>query len=161
MSESDGFESCQLIGFAGIIVQLVLGALSFSVLIYKRYIERPKRAWRIWFMDTSKQGVSQFLAHVINVAISMQLSSRLSSDACIWYFTTNVLDNTIGVVLCVSVLATIEKQLLTPNHTHFQSGNYYTVSESYEEDRSAGASGPTSPLLMSPLEISSKRTVYK
>jgi hypothetical protein len=77
MSESDAVESCQLIGFAGIMIQLVLGALSFSVLIYKRYIEKPKRAWRIWAMDTSKQGVSQFLAHVINVAISMQLSSKL------------------------------------------------------------------------------------
>lgn len=131
MSEGE-FESCQLIGFAGIMVQMALGALSFSVLVYKRYIERPKRAWRIWAMDTSKQGVSQLLAHVINVAISMQLSSRMSSDACIWYFTTNVLDNTLGVVLCVSVLAAIEKHVLTPNYTNFISGNYYTASESYE-----------------------------
>jgi hypothetical protein len=58
-------------------------------------------------MDTSKQGVSQFLAHVINVAISMQLSSQLDSDACIWYFTTNVLDNTLGVLLCVTILGLI------------------------------------------------------
>lgn len=128
MSDSDGVESCQLIGFAGIMVQLVLGVLSFSVLIYKRYIERPKRIWKIWFMDTSKQGFSQMIAHIINVVISMQLSSSLSSDACIWYFTTNILDNTLGVVLCVSVLGLIEKYLLSPNYTHFQSGNYYTVS---------------------------------
>jgi hypothetical protein len=58
-------------------VQMVLGALSFSILVYKRYIETPKRAWKIWALDTSKQGVSQFLAHIINVAISMQLSSKL------------------------------------------------------------------------------------
>jgi hypothetical protein len=88
-------------------VQLALGILSFSVLVYKRYIELPKRAWKIWALDTSKQGVSQFIAHIINVAISMQLSSRLSSDACIWYFTTNILDNTLGVILCVSVLGLI------------------------------------------------------
>jgi hypothetical protein len=52
------------------------------------------------------------LAHIINVAISMQLSNKLSSDACIWYFTTNVLDNTVGVILCVVVLSLIEKHIL-------------------------------------------------
>ena len=77
MDEGEGIDSCQLIGFAGIMVQVVLGALSFSVLVYKRYAESPKRAWKIWTMDTSKQAVSQLLAHVINVAISMQLSSQL------------------------------------------------------------------------------------
>jgi hypothetical protein len=39
MSDSDPVETCQLIGFAGIMVQVVLGALSFSVLVYKRYTE--------------------------------------------------------------------------------------------------------------------------
>lgn len=99
-------------------------------------------------MDTSKQGVSQFLAHVINVAISMQLSSRLSSDACIWYFTTNILDNTIGVVLCVSVLGLIEKHILYPNYTNFQSGNYYSECQAFEEERSMSpATDPSDPLL--------------
>ncbi len=74
MNSDDPIQSCQLIGFAGILVQLILAALSFSVLIYKRYTEEPKRAWKIWAMDTSKQGVSQILAHIINVALSIQLS---------------------------------------------------------------------------------------
>lgn len=63
-------------------------------------------------MDTSKQAVSQLLAHFINVVISMQLSSKLASDACIWYVTTNILDNTFGVLLCVTVLGLVEKHLL-------------------------------------------------
>jgi hypothetical protein len=46
-------------------------------------------------------------AHFVNVAISMQLSKTLANDACIWYFTTNVLDNTIGVFMCVGVLRLI------------------------------------------------------
>lgn len=133
--EGEPIESCQLIGFAGIMVQVVLGALSFSVLVYKRYAESPKRAWKIWTMDTSKQGVSQLLAHVINVAISMQLSSQLDSDACIWYFTTNVLDNTAGVLLCVTILSLLERHLLHPNFTRYQSGNYYAVLDSYEEEK--------------------------
>jgi len=107
MSGSDN-NSCEIFGIAGVIVQLVLGALSFSVLIFKRYHEFPKRPWRIWAMDTSKQGVSQLIAHFINVGISLLLSNHLSSDACIWYFTTNVLDNTLGVFICCGTLRLIE-----------------------------------------------------
>lgn len=77
MDSDDPIQSCQLIGLVGILIQLVLAALSFSVLVYKRYKERPKRAWKIWFLDTSKQGASQFLAHVINVAISIHLSANI------------------------------------------------------------------------------------
>lgn len=83
-------------------------------------------------MDTSKQGVSQMLAHITNVLISMQLSSQLDSDACIWYFTTNVLDNTVGVAICITFLSIIEKKVLHPNYLKFQSGNYYTALDSYE-----------------------------
>lgn len=90
------------------LVQLILGALSFSVLVFKRYRESPKRPWRIWAMDTSKQGVSQLIAHFINILISLMLSTRLSNDACIWYFTTNVLDNTVGVLFCCGVLRLFE-----------------------------------------------------
>jgi hypothetical protein len=101
---SDAQSTCEFFGIAGVLVQLVLGALSFSVLIIKRYKEHPKRPWRIWAMDTSKQGVSQMIAHFINVGISLLLSSHLNNDACIWYFTTNILDNTLGVLICCGVL---------------------------------------------------------
>jgi hypothetical protein len=120
-----------LVGFAGILIQVILGALSFSVLIYKRYTERPKRAWKIWALDTSKQGVSQILAHIINVLISMQLSHSLDSDACIWYLTTNILDNTVGVLLCIGVLTLVEKYAFGERYSRFQSGNYYTVLREY------------------------------
>ena len=78
-------------------------------------------------MDTSKQGVSQLLAHIINVVISIELSANIESDACIWYLTTNVLDNTVGVFLCIGALSLVEKKIFTPNYTRFQSGNYYTI----------------------------------
>ena len=42
----------------------------------------------------------------------MLLSTRLDSDACIWYLTTNILDNTVGVFLCIGVLTLIEKYVL-------------------------------------------------
>ena len=37
MSDEEEISSCQIFGIVGIIVQLILGSLSFSVLIYKRY----------------------------------------------------------------------------------------------------------------------------
>lgn len=39
MSEQAVTSSCEIFGIVGVIVQLVLGALSFSVLVLKRYKE--------------------------------------------------------------------------------------------------------------------------
>lgn len=134
--EPEKAATCELIGLTGIIIQIVLGALSFSILIYKRSQERPRRPWKIWSLDTSKQLTSQMFAHFINLFISMQLSSQLENDACIWYFTTNVFDNTIGVFLCVGVLTLIETQLFQPrpNWWRFKSGNYYHELDHYQEN---------------------------
>lgn len=67
------------------------------------------------------------LAHIINILISMTLSTSLDSDACIWYLTTNILDNTVGVFLCIGVLTVIEKYVFGETYNRFRSGNYYTV----------------------------------
>lgn len=75
---SDGEEaantSCSITGMLGIIIQLALGVLSFSVLIVKRLRESPQRPWKIWIFDTSKQLVSQLMAHFINLTISIALA---------------------------------------------------------------------------------------
>ena len=66
--------NCSMTGLLGIIIQLVLGVLSFSVLIIKRFREKPQRPWKIWIFDTSKQLISQLLAHFINLTISIALA---------------------------------------------------------------------------------------
>ena len=102
-----------MVGLLGILIQIGLGVLSFSVLLIKRCRENPPRLWKIWIFDTSKQGVSQMLAHFMNLTISIALTYEDStSDECLWYFTTNILDNTIGVLICVFCLVTIEKTLV-------------------------------------------------
>jgi hypothetical protein len=78
-------------------------------------------------MDTSKQGVSQLIAHFINVGISLLLSAHLDNDACIWYFTTNVLDNTLGVFICCGVLRLVEGLIIGDRCTQYKSGNYYDI----------------------------------
>lgn len=68
-------------GLLSILVQVGLGCLSFSVLIIKRCYEHPKRPWKIWILDISKQIVSQLLAHFINLTITLALSyDKRNSD---------------------------------------------------------------------------------
>jgi len=69
-----------MVGLLGIIIQVALGVLSFSVLIIKRFREKPRRPWKIWFFDTSKQLISQIIAHFINLTISLALAASDSSS---------------------------------------------------------------------------------
>jgi hypothetical protein len=126
------YSSCEIFGFAGVVIQIVLAAMSFSVLFYKRYTENPKRPWKIWALDTSKQGISQTLAHFINVMISLDLSTKMSTCACNWYFSTNILDNTFGVFLTLLTLRTLENFVLVGKLCRYRSGNYYTSIEEWD-----------------------------
>lgn len=66
---------CKLMsGLFADVVQLVLGGVAVSTLVFKRYRERPRRPWRIWFMDVSKQGLGALFAHVLNLFLSTALS---------------------------------------------------------------------------------------
>ena len=79
--EAEGKNSCSMVGLLGIMIQVGLGALSFSVLIFKRYFEQPKRPWKIWSFDASKQMISQLIAHFINLTISLALTyDKKNSD---------------------------------------------------------------------------------
>ncbi len=123
-----------MVGLVGILVQLGLGILSFSVLIIKRYREKPRRPWKIWMMDTSKQVISQLLAHFINLTISLALARNdTDSDECLWYFMTNIFDNTIGVFLTICGLKLLERYLKKKRKIQYISGNYHNkvTSENY------------------------------
>ena len=39
---------CRLFGDFGIMIQIILGGMSFMVLVLKRVLEQPKRSWKIW-----------------------------------------------------------------------------------------------------------------
>lgn len=70
------------------------------------------------------------LAHFMNLTISIALTYEdSSSDECLWYFTTNILDNTIGVLICVFCLVSIEKTLVNKGKPQYVSGNYYTTQQ--------------------------------
>lgn len=62
---------CHLLGPFALIVQAALGAVAVLSLVWKRYRETPKRPWKIFFFDVSKQVVGSMLTHVLNLAMSM------------------------------------------------------------------------------------------
>ncbi|PPR02651.1 hypothetical protein CVT24_002134 [Panaeolus cyanescens] len=91
--------SCQLLGPTALVVQALMGIFVISSLIYKRHRETPKRPWRIWLFDVSKQVVGQMFLHGINVLVSSLFSIHNAANACVSYFLNILIDTTFGVAL--------------------------------------------------------------
>lgn len=62
--------SCRLLGGFSLILQAVMGVIVLLSLVVKRYREHPRRPWRIWILDVSKQLTGQVYVHICNVALS-------------------------------------------------------------------------------------------
>jgi hypothetical protein len=72
---------CQLLGPFALLVQGALGALALLTLVWKRWRETPKRPWKIFIFDVSKQVLGSMLTHVINLTISMLSSVDMANAA--------------------------------------------------------------------------------
>ncbi|KAI0252015.1 vacuolar membrane protein-domain-containing protein [Lactifluus subvellereus] len=120
-------KSCQLLGPTALIIQGLMGVLVIASLVYKRHRETPKRPWRIWLFDVSKQVVGQMFVHGVNVFISDVGSARSSGNACVFYFLNILIDTTLGVgaiYLALHILTWYFTQKL--QFKGFQSGQYGT-----------------------------------
>ena len=53
--------------FFTVFVQLLLAFFALMSLWFKRESEKPKRKFRTWFLDVSKQGLGACYAHVLNM----------------------------------------------------------------------------------------------
>ncbi|KAH8094941.1 vacuolar membrane protein-domain-containing protein [Cristinia sonorae] len=92
-------KSCQLLGPTALVVQGLMGVLVVLSLVYKRHRETPKRPWRIWFFDVSKQVIGQMFVHGVNVLISGVLAHVSAGNACVLYFLNILIDTTLGVAM--------------------------------------------------------------
>ncbi|EPQ59190.1 hypothetical protein GLOTRDRAFT_136127 [Gloeophyllum trabeum ATCC 11539] len=117
--------SCRLLGPTALVVQGVMGVLVILSLIYKRHREKPKRPWRIWLFDVSKQVLGQLFVHGVNILISDVGSHRVSGNACVYYFLNILIDTTLGVAIIYLILY-LSTNLLTVklNLKGFESGQY-------------------------------------
>lgn len=86
-SESEYEKECALLDEFAIWMQVILGVLSFSSLLVKRKWEVPRRSFKIFMLDISKQAVQAFWAHSMNVALAVYLHNEVNKgNGCEWYF---------------------------------------------------------------------------
>ncbi|KAL1110171.1 hypothetical protein AAG570_008248 [Ranatra chinensis] len=86
-----------LTGSFGWFLQTLLASLAFTCLILKRWCEpsSERRPWKIWWYDTSKQGLGALVIHMINIV----LSENFDGDPCTWYIINFLLDSSIGLFM--------------------------------------------------------------
>lgn len=97
------------------------------ILLDKRYRETPRRTWKTWLFDVSKQFCSLSLEHIVNFSISIYLSNKASSDECIWYFINCFADTTIGICLCFTMIKIIDIIVTKCRCIMLKSGLYYDI----------------------------------
>eukprot|EP00742_Colponemidia_sp_Colp-10_P011883 GILJ01013266.1.p1 GENE.GILJ01013266.1~~GILJ01013266.1.p1 ORF type:complete len:285 (-),score=28.94 GILJ01013266.1:71-925(-) len=115
---------CELVGDAfGNFLQLFLAVSSFTVLLVKRQTELPRRPWKIFGLDASKQAVGACLAHLCNLLLATLLSSN-GSNPCVWYYVNIFMDCSLGVLLAFLLHSTIEDRALRKGYFAFRSGDY-------------------------------------
>lgn len=72
---------CRLLGPFALLVQGALGSVALLALVFKRWRETPKRPWKIFFFDASKQVLGSCLTHVLNLMMSMLGSVDMMNTA--------------------------------------------------------------------------------
>jgi len=119
---TEHFGECELNNSFGIGVQAVLAFTAFCILILKRLREpaKERRPVKIWFCDTSKQGIGTMLIHFANVA----LASWSAKDPCTWYFINYVLDTTIGLVVIWFLLRVLHCVAVRKGWVKLRMGDY-------------------------------------
>ncbi|CAJ2502016.1 Uu.00g048690.m01.CDS01 [Anthostomella pinea] len=146
-----GGGECRLLGPFALFVQLALGGLALSTLVFKRWRERPQRPLKIWFFDVSKQVFGSVLVHMANVFMSMLTSGRFSikldpasvqtaralmrraddgytPNPCSFYLLNLAIDTTIGIPILILLLRVttvlVSYTPLGKPAESIQSGNY-------------------------------------
>lgn len=104
---------CSLLGDTfGLIVQMALGLLAFSVLTVKYLREREDRDFKDWSMDTGKQGAGSLLAHGWNMifasALTTHYGSKSGHDPCVFYLMNFVVDSVLGCLGNYLLLKAVE-----------------------------------------------------
>ncbi|PLW15966.1 hypothetical protein PCANC_16134 [Puccinia coronata f. sp. avenae] len=90
-------DTCSLLGPFSILIQGIMALIILASLLYKRHREKPKRKYRIWTADVSKQVLGQAFVHMLNIFISDSMASLPSKgNPCALYFMNIFIDTTIG-----------------------------------------------------------------
>mmetsp|Transcript_15268 Transcript_15268/g.25409 ORF Transcript_15268/g.25409 Transcript_15268/m.25409 type:complete len:286 (-) Transcript_15268:110-967(-) len=99
--------------FFTVFVQILLALFALASLWIKRMYEKPKRKFKTWFLDISKQGFGACYAHVLNMVIAAVLSRNIRGDTvlddqCAWYGMSFLIDCTLGLALSIFFLRLLD-----------------------------------------------------
>ncbi|KAJ9123903.1 hypothetical protein QFC22_000693 [Naganishia vaughanmartiniae] len=99
-------KTCSLVGPVALVVQALMAVLVIASLLVKRQYEGgksnkqgivvPRRKWKVWVFDVSKQLIGQTLIHGSNLLISDQVAHGGGNNPCSLYFLNVLVDTTIG-----------------------------------------------------------------
>ncbi|KAL9932622.1 hypothetical protein V8E36_008321 [Tilletia maclaganii] len=105
-----------------------MGALVLGSLMLKRQRERPKRPWKIWSLDISKQMLGQLFVHTLNIILSDAVAAHGKNNPCSLYFLNIAIDTTLGVFIIYITLRITTHVLTSVWGWHgFVSGQYGNV----------------------------------
>merc|ERR1719387_1195839 len=92
----------------GFIVQGLLFGVCVGSLLLKWYMEVPRRKFKIFLLDSSKQIVGAGVIHVLNMACAMWFTELSAggeeADECAWYWVNIMIDTTFGCIVCWALL---------------------------------------------------------
>lgn len=121
---------CQILSNnVGIFVQCGLGACAIGGLVLKRILETPKRVFRVFIRDVSKQIIGSLFAHQLNLLIAIQMTQgrdAKSVDQCMWYFMNYLVDVLLGVFLNWGLVRLVNSVANRYGWQSLQSGDYIT-----------------------------------
>lgn len=104
---------CELLGRKGSFswwLQVFLIGACMTSLVGKRFTDTVRRPWKVWFFDSSKQGVQAAMVHFINIGLSVAFGEFMGtdSDPCNWYWINLTLDCTFGVAIIFLLLRLLQ-----------------------------------------------------
>jgi len=126
-SNNNDSGNCRLLDNWALIVQGCMGMIAISILLLKRYQEHPKRPFKIWILDVSKQVIGQVMVHCMNIALSyiriFDTSTKVTNP-CVWYFLNLFLDTTLGIFLIMFYMYIMSKIVKLLRISHCETGYY-------------------------------------
>ena len=118
---------CTLLSnFYGYLMQLTLGVVTFSTLLLKRHVEFPKRNYKVFIYDVSKQAISGIVAHFMNLLFAYRLTNKFTEqkDECQVYFINFFCDVIFGLPISYLFIKIINYCAKKYEYSYLISGNY-------------------------------------
>jgi hypothetical protein len=115
-------EGCSFFDGFGILAQLTMGLLVFSSLIFKWYIEKPRRELLVFTLDSSKQIIGQLTQHVFNIMVSYYIGDH-EGVQCEWYIVNLLNDSSLGLIIQYLILL-LFTYMFNGTRLEFHSGEY-------------------------------------